>query len=529
MSDSNQQKDFKKRLKILMNRPENQVCTDCTERSPRWASLIVAPPDAPTKLKIGSFCCLECSGSHRRLGVHITFVRSVNLDSWKEEEVQMMENGGNAKVNAIFEARLAQSGVLKPTNHADLQTRERFIRDKYERRKYYDAAAFGTFVQQRSVAAAPASAPPPADMHFEADFGNALFSPPPPAAASIGPPSDAARRRLEARGGGKTSSAAAVGSTSFNETTRSPKRGPVRRTKSSEAMEEKLNAAPPVLIDLLDFQSDNALSHSNNHHGFAAAPASAPIDLFDFGATTTEQSSPVPTSSSGRRRGDKSSERKPEGGRSMRRNNSSEKLPKDASRKLESPRRSRSSEKGPTGTRPPVTAISADIMALYGSPVPRQSFTNAGSVNNGGAAMMMNPMQQQTGMAPMQNMNQMQAMMQNMNMGSVNNGMMSGISSVGNGMPAAPNLQMMKMQQQQAQNPQAAMLMQQQQMLMYQQQQMMMQQQQQQQRHMPNNMFAPNARMGNQQAQVQPKKVFDPNDPFAECAGDFSTTSNQFR
>lgn len=81
MSD---QKELKKRLKVLMNRPENQVCSDCPERQPRWASLIVPPPGAPEgSLPIGAFCCLECSGSHRRLGVHISFVRSINLDSCK--------------------------------------------------------------------------------------------------------------------------------------------------------------------------------------------------------------------------------------------------------------------------------------------------------------------------------------------------------------------------------------------------------------------------------------------------------------
>ena len=78
------QKAMKKRLKALMNLPENQVCSDCNERQPRWASLIVPPPGAPPEsLAIGAFCCLECSGSHRRLGVHISFVRSINLDSCK--------------------------------------------------------------------------------------------------------------------------------------------------------------------------------------------------------------------------------------------------------------------------------------------------------------------------------------------------------------------------------------------------------------------------------------------------------------
>eukprot|EP00536_Pseudo-nitzschia_multiseries_P008269 jgi/Psemu1/197646/e_gw1.208.69.1 len=138
-----EQKALKKRLKALMQRPENQVCSDCPEKRPTWASLMVPPPGAPPGTeKLGLFCCLECSGSHRRLGVHIGFVRSVNLDSWKEWEVRAMENGGNAKINAIFEARLADAGRTKPSHLADGPTRERYIRDKYERRKFYDPNGF---------------------------------------------------------------------------------------------------------------------------------------------------------------------------------------------------------------------------------------------------------------------------------------------------------------------------------------------------------------------------------------------------
>jgi Putative GTPase activating protein for Arf len=75
------QKEFKRRLKVLMNKPENLTCVDCNERQPRWASLIKPPPGSPDPMGMGALMCLECSGSHRRLGVHISFVRSVNLDS----------------------------------------------------------------------------------------------------------------------------------------------------------------------------------------------------------------------------------------------------------------------------------------------------------------------------------------------------------------------------------------------------------------------------------------------------------------
>ena len=65
----------------------------------------------------------------------------------KEEEVLAMENGGNAKINAIFEARL---NVQKPSNTASGPVRERFIRDKYERRKFFDPSAFDGIAQGES-------------------------------------------------------------------------------------------------------------------------------------------------------------------------------------------------------------------------------------------------------------------------------------------------------------------------------------------------------------------------------------------
>ena len=54
----------------------------------------------------------------------------------KLKEVLAMENGGNKIVNSIFEAITPPN---KPTTMADGRTRERYIRDKYERRKYFDS------------------------------------------------------------------------------------------------------------------------------------------------------------------------------------------------------------------------------------------------------------------------------------------------------------------------------------------------------------------------------------------------------
>nr|XP_019568375.1 PREDICTED: arf-GAP with GTPase, ANK repeat and PH domain-containing protein 3 isoform X2 [Rhinolophus sinicus] len=101
----------------------NSFCIDCDAPNPDWASL-----------NLGALMCIECSGTHRHLGAHLSRVRSLDLDDWPPELLAVMTAMGNALANSVWEGAL--DGYAKPGPDACREEKERWIRAKYEQKLF---------------------------------------------------------------------------------------------------------------------------------------------------------------------------------------------------------------------------------------------------------------------------------------------------------------------------------------------------------------------------------------------------------
>ncbi|KAI5678297.1 hypothetical protein M9H77_09247 [Catharanthus roseus] len=119
--------------KILREIHGNHLCAECSAPEPEWASL-----------NLGILMCIECSGIHRNLGVHISKVRSINLDVkvWEPTVLKLFQALGNAYCNSVWEELLliknesnigsiGPPSIVKPSPADATLQKEKFIQAKY--------------------------------------------------------------------------------------------------------------------------------------------------------------------------------------------------------------------------------------------------------------------------------------------------------------------------------------------------------------------------------------------------------------
>ncbi|OAX79168.1 hypothetical protein ACJ72_06514 [Emergomyces africanus] len=105
---------------LIKSVPGNDRCVDCQSRNPGWASW-----------NLGVFLCVRCATLHRKLGTHISKVKSLSMDSWSSDQVDNMKRNGNAAVNKIYNPRNVKPPIPIDVDEVD-SAMERFIRQKYE-------------------------------------------------------------------------------------------------------------------------------------------------------------------------------------------------------------------------------------------------------------------------------------------------------------------------------------------------------------------------------------------------------------
>ncbi|KAG8226409.1 hypothetical protein J437_LFUL012505 [Ladona fulva] len=111
-------------IRYVQRLPGNDRCCDChSHNDATWLST-----------NFGVMVCIECSGIHRDLGVHISRIQSLTLDHLGTAQLLLARHNSNLAFNDVMEATLHPPN--KPHPGSSMEERYEFIRAKYVDKRY---------------------------------------------------------------------------------------------------------------------------------------------------------------------------------------------------------------------------------------------------------------------------------------------------------------------------------------------------------------------------------------------------------
>jgi hypothetical protein len=108
-------------IKELARLSDNRYCFDCRRPGPQQN----------VNLSINTFVCTTCAGLHRQFSHKI---KTINMSSFTEAELEALQNGGNAKASKLWLSKWSES--LYKVDQEDPKNIEQFMKLVYQQKKW---------------------------------------------------------------------------------------------------------------------------------------------------------------------------------------------------------------------------------------------------------------------------------------------------------------------------------------------------------------------------------------------------------